>query len=92
LQKEGFQSIPMWSLTGPQGDDWYQGKVGFLINSDHSILIESRLTQIKDGDMGLDDIVITNGYCPTFPVFAEIPDGYTTAPPAVTSRMYVHHN
>ena len=87
LQKEGFQPIPMWSLTGPQGDDWFQGKVGFVMNSDHSILIESRLTTTKDGDSALDDIVIRNGYCPTFPAYAGLSDGYTTATPAITSKM-----
>ena len=89
LQKEGSIPIKMWTLTGSQPDDWFQGKVGYTIDGDHSILIESRLTEVKDGDMGLDDISITPGSCPTFPAYAIPTDGLTTTAPPVTTPQFV---
>ncbi|CAF4487647.1 unnamed protein product, partial [Rotaria magnacalcarata] len=55
LQKEGFQPIPMWTLSGHQDDNWFQGKVGFVVDSDHSLLIEAKITQTDEGDIGIDD-------------------------------------
>ncbi|CAF4316883.1 unnamed protein product, partial [Rotaria magnacalcarata] len=63
------------------------GKVGFVVDSDHSLLIEAKITQTDEGDIGIDDLLITNGYCPTFPVFATPPDAYTTTRPAVTTGI-----
>ncbi len=89
LQKEGFQPIAMWTLAGEQDDAWFQGKAGFMVNSDHSLLIEAKLTQSEDGDIGIDDISITNGYCPLLPAFAVPEDGLTTPPTAITPAMLV---
>lgn len=88
LQKEGFQPIPMWSLSGQQEDDWFQGKVGFVVDSDHSLLIEAKITSNDEGDIGLDDFSIINGYCPTYPSFA-IPANGLTTPTMTTMRMLV---
>ncbi|CAF4982028.1 unnamed protein product, partial [Rotaria magnacalcarata] len=49
---------------GHQDDNWFQGKVGFVVDSDHSLLIEAKITQTDEGDIGIDDLLITNGYCP----------------------------
>ncbi|CAF3623338.1 unnamed protein product [Rotaria sp. Silwood1] len=87
LQKEGFQPIPMWTLSGQQQDDWFQGKVGFIVNSDHSILIEAKINQNDEGDIGIDDLSITNGYCPTYPAYAVPPNSLTTVQPVVTTGV-----
>ncbi|CAF0847412.1 unnamed protein product, partial [Rotaria sordida] len=88
LQKEGFQPIPMWSLSGLQDDDWFQGKVGFIVNSDHSILIEGKITQNDEGDIAIDDLSITNGYCPLFPSYATPADSLTTTMrPVITTGI-----
>jgi hypothetical protein len=79
----------MWTLTGEQDDDWFLGTAGFAIDSDHSILIEAKIRQNGEGDIGIDDISITNGYCPTSPTFAVPEGGLTTATPAMTSKMFV---
>ena len=52
----------MWTLSGEQADDWFEGKVGFVVDSDHSLLIEAKITQNDEGDIGIDDILITNEY------------------------------
>lgn len=87
LQLEGFQPLAMWTLVGEQEDDWLQGKVGFAVGSDHSILFEARIMDLDDGDIAIDDIAITNGYCNTLPVYA-VPDSglTTTATPATTPK------
>ena len=77
----------MWTLTGQQYDGWLQGRVGFSVNGDHSLLIESRLTATRDGSMGLDDISIQNGYCPTNPPLAIPIDQYQTTATPMTTRM-----
>ncbi len=89
LQKEGFQPIAMWTLAREQDDAWFQGKAGFSVNSDHSILIEAKLTQSADGDIGIDDISITNGYCPLLPAFAAPEGGLTTPSTVMTTAMLV---
>lgn len=75
---EGFQPIAMWTLTGEQEDDWLQGRVGYIINFPHSILFEAKILKNIEGDIALDDIVIVNGYCQTYPVYASPTDGFTT--------------
>ncbi|CAF4619611.1 unnamed protein product, partial [Rotaria sp. Silwood2] len=87
LQKEGFQPIAMWTLSGHQDDFWFQGKVGFIVNSDHSILIEGKITDNDEGDIAIDDLSITNGYCPIYPMFAIPADGLTTSKPVVTTGI-----
>ncbi|CAM4935869.1 unnamed protein product [Rotaria socialis] len=88
-KKEGFQPIPMWTLSGQQDDNWFEGKVGFVVDLDHSLLIEAKITQNDEGDIGIDDLLITNSYCPTFPAFATPPDAYTTMQPAVTTGITI---
>ncbi|CAF1671842.1 unnamed protein product [Rotaria magnacalcarata] len=51
---------------------------------DHSLLIEAKITQNDEDDIGTDDLLITNGYCPRFPAYATPPDAYTTTRPTVT--------
>ncbi|CAF0853287.1 unnamed protein product [Didymodactylos carnosus] len=88
LQKEGYQPMSIWTLSGEQEDNWLQGKVGFVMNSEHSIIIEAKVTsESGDGNIGIDDISITNGYCPTFPAYATPADALTTATPAITTMM-----
>ncbi|CAF1276484.1 unnamed protein product [Adineta steineri] len=78
LQMEGFQPLPIWTLTDEQEDAWFQGKVGFVANNEHSILIEGKITQYGEGGIGLDDISITNGYCTLLPQHAVPESGLTT--------------
>ncbi|CAF1538469.1 unnamed protein product, partial [Adineta steineri] len=91
LQMEGFQPLPMWTLAGEQDDDWFQGKVGFSVSADHSILIEGRITQYEEGDIGLDDISITNGYCTLLPSFAAPENGLTTTAAPITTVTTPSH-
>ncbi len=88
LQIEGSPPIPIWTLSGGQDDDWYQGKAGFIENMDHSLLIEAKITSNDEGDIAVDDITITNGYCPTYPAFA-IPSGGLTTTTVITTPMLV---
>jgi hypothetical protein len=88
LQREGVQPIAMWALRGEQNDEWLQGKVGFIIASDYSILIEGKITGDDEGDIALDDISITNGNCPLYPAYAAS-EGTTTTIPATTTRALV---
>ncbi|UJR31098.1 hypothetical protein I4U23_018606, partial [Adineta vaga] len=87
LQLEGFQPLAMWTLEGEQDDDWFQGKVGFAVSSDHSVLIEARVTLNNHGDIGLDDISIKNGYCNTLPPYAIPQDGLSTASTSPTTKV-----
>ena len=87
LQLEGFQPLAMWTLAGEQQDDWLQAKVGFAVNSDHSLLLEAKIVELNDGDIGIDDVSITNGYCNTLPPFAVPQDGFTTVPTPATTKV-----
>ena len=78
VQSEGSPPIAIWSLSGEQPDSWWQGKAGFTIHSDHSLLIEAKIVSLEEGDIAIDDISITNGACPTYPSFAIPPEGLTT--------------
>jgi hypothetical protein len=55
---------------------------------DHSLLIEAKITSNDEGDIAVDDITITNGYCPTYPAFA-IPSGGLTTTTVITTPMLV---
>ena len=35
----------IWTMAGDQGDAWHQGKVGFRMDAEHSIVIEATVTQ-----------------------------------------------
>ena len=89
LQVDGLKPVPMWTMIGEQDDDWLQGRVGFAVDASLSILIEARITATEDGDMGLDDIQIINGYCPTFPAFAVPSSGLTTPVAPITTPTSV---
>ncbi len=89
MQKEGFQPLSMWTLGGHQDDEWFQGKTGFIMTSDYSILIEAKITENDEGDIAIDDISITNGYCQTFPAYAVPENGFTTEVPSVTPAVLV---
>ena len=81
----------MWTLSGEQTDDWLQGRVGILLNSFHSILIEGKITRNDEGDIGIDDISITNGYCQISPILATPNTGLTTPRPLTTIGMLVEN-
>jgi hypothetical protein len=79
----------MWTLFGEQADEWLQSKVGFIVNSDHLILIEAKIAHPEEGDVAIDDIAITNGYCITQPTFAQPDSGPTTPTTVPTTQMFV---
>ena len=84
-----MKSVPMWTLQDEQDDDWFQARVGFAADASLSILIEARITSTEEGDIGLDDIQIINGYCPTFPAFAVPSNGLTTPMAPITTPTSV---
>lgn len=88
VQIEGSPPLAIWSLSGEQPDGWWQGKAGFTIHADHSLLFEAKITSLAEGDIALDDISITNGACPTFPPSA-IPIGGLTTTTIITTPMLV---
>lgn len=89
---EGFQPLAIWSLAGEQDDDWFQGKVGFSVSADHSLLIEAKVTQNDEGDIAVDDISMTNGYCTLLPPFATPESGLTTTAAPVTTKVSVENS
>ena len=88
VQIEGSPPLAIWSLSGEQPDAWWDGKAGFTVHSDHSLLIEAKITSLAEGDIALDDITITNGACPTFPPSAIPLEGLTTTT-VITTPMLV---
>lgn len=88
LQRDGSIPILMWSISGEQPDQWHQGKVGFIIHDDHTILIEAKITSNEEGDIAIDDITMYYGYCPTLPFEAIPSDGLTTTT-VITTPMFV---
>lgn len=78
----------MWSISGEQEDFWHQGKVGFVVHNDHSLLIEAKITSNEEGDIAIDDIAILNGYCPTYPSNA-VPSGGLTTTTVITTPLFV---
>jgi hypothetical protein len=88
LQHEGSPPIAMWTLSGEQPDNWFQGKAGFTAHSDHSLLIEAKITSNEEGDIAIDDVSITNGACPVYPSYA-IPSGGLTTTTTITTPMLV---
>jgi hypothetical protein len=87
LQNEGFPPVAIWTLSGKQPDDWFQGKAGFILHSDHSLLFEAKITSNDEGDIAIDDIAITNVYCATLPSYAIPGSGLTTT--TTTTTMLV---
>ncbi|CAF2834605.1 unnamed protein product [Rotaria sp. Silwood2] len=85
LQQEGFRRIPMWTLSGEQINDWLQGKVGFVVNSDHSILIEATIAKENETDIAIDDISIVNGYCTIYPILAQPNTSFTISTQRTTT-------
>lgn len=78
LQNEGSPPLLAWTISGEQPDRWHQGKVGFVVHNDHSILIEAKITSNEEGDIAVDDITVLNEYCPTYPSTSIPSDGLTT--------------
>ncbi|CAF4987055.1 unnamed protein product, partial [Rotaria sp. Silwood1] len=85
LQQEGFRRIPIWTLSGEQINDWLQGKVGFVVNSDHSILIEATIAKGNESDIAIDDISIVNGYCTIYPILAQPNTSFTISTQRTTT-------
>lgn len=52
----GTTNALMWSLTGQQGDKWFQAKVGIKSTRSFTILIEGIRGMGIAGDIAVDDI------------------------------------
>ncbi|XP_077978860.1 MAM and LDL-receptor class A domain-containing protein 1-like [Glandiceps talaboti] len=69
-QVSGSTTTMLWSLAGNQGNAWNLARVGVKQYQDYQLIITSRRKGNK-GDIGVDDIVISEGYCTGMP--AQVP-------------------
>nr|CAB3263601.1 MAM and LDL-receptor class A domain-containing protein 1-like [Phallusia mammillata] len=62
--------IAIWSKHGSQGNDWILGRTSILSTEAFQIVFEGSRGDDYHGDIALDDVVITDGFCdqPVCPV------------------------
>ncbi|CAF0741650.1 unnamed protein product, partial [Brachionus calyciflorus] len=59
----------VWSKKGNQGNKWLTGKLNLNLAEDYTIIFEGVAGNGAYGDISLDDLSITNGYCQTNDLF-----------------------
>ncbi|XP_052285283.1 properdin-like isoform X2 [Dreissena polymorpha] len=72
----------VWSLTGDQGNSWKEGQVPLNSNQSYSILLSGVIGNGYQGDIAVDDINVSVGYCEVKPSSASRTDvkNTTTTP------------
>lgn len=60
---KGTNITVIWELSGDQGNKWLSGQLPFYSSVDYILLLEAVHGGGYKGDMGLDDISLTNGQC-----------------------------
>lgn len=59
----------IWSLTGEAGNSWYQAEVPVSSANPFKIVIIAKIGKNNLGDIGVDDISLTPGSCPSMYIF-----------------------
>ncbi|XP_077978885.1 MAM and LDL-receptor class A domain-containing protein 1-like [Glandiceps talaboti] len=54
----------LWTLFSDQGDEWINGQVGIHQYEDYQLVLNATRGQGTRGDISVDDISVTTGYCP----------------------------
>ncbi|CAG0907165.1 unnamed protein product, partial [Darwinula stevensoni] len=65
----------LWTMSGPQGNTWYQSQVPIASTSDFRILFEATVGRNGLGDIAIDDISFSKDVCPTSPQEASLAKG-----------------
>ncbi|XP_052261543.1 MAM and LDL-receptor class A domain-containing protein 1-like [Dreissena polymorpha] len=60
----------VWSLTGAQGSTWMEGQVPLSSNHSYSMLISGIVGDGYQGDIAIDDVSVSPGYCDVKPSIA----------------------
>ncbi|KAH3881747.1 hypothetical protein DPMN_005674 [Dreissena polymorpha] len=60
----------VWSLTGAQGSTWMKGQVPLSSNRNYSVLISGIVGNGYQGDIAIDDVSVSPGYCDVKPSIA----------------------
>ncbi|XP_052232683.1 uncharacterized protein LOC127845671 [Dreissena polymorpha] len=78
----GLPGKLVWSLTGDQGNSWKEGQVPLNSNQSYSILLSGVIGNGFQGDIAVDDINLSVGYCEVKPSSASRTDvtNTTTTP------------
>ncbi|XP_052247429.1 MAM and LDL-receptor class A domain-containing protein 1-like [Dreissena polymorpha] len=78
----GLPGKVVWSLTGDQGNSWKEGQVPLNSNQSYSILLSGVIGNGYQGDIAVDDINVSVGYCEVKPSSASRTDvtNTTTTP------------
>ncbi|XP_052285147.1 SCO-spondin-like isoform X5 [Dreissena polymorpha] len=72
-----YGSLPgnlVWSLTGEQGSTWMEGQVPLRSNHSYSMLISGIVGNGYQGDIAIDDVSVSAGYCEVKPSIASRTD------------------
>nr|XP_026692074.1 uncharacterized protein LOC104266090 isoform X2 [Ciona intestinalis] len=54
---------PVWTKSGPQGNDWFLGRVSIVSATSFQVVFEGVRGDDYHGDIALDDVVINDGHC-----------------------------
>lgn len=63
IQRNGSTARNIWSRTGNQQNIWRHGQVNLYMYGQYKVLIEGVRGTGYQGDIAIDDVVITNGRC-----------------------------
>ncbi|XP_006823085.1 MAM domain-containing glycosylphosphatidylinositol anchor protein 2-like, partial [Saccoglossus kowalevskii] len=55
--------IDLWTMSGNQGNQWMPGRVGFYQTQDYYLIFNATRGNGPSGDICIDDITMTRGYC-----------------------------
>eukprot|EP00795_Rhopilema_esculentum_P012712 gene12712-3431_t len=81
LMTQNGTKIPVWSLTGQQGNNWMYGQAPIRSNVDYQMIFEGVRGNGFQGDIALDDIEFTNFACGNLPANS-VPVAPTTKAPS----------
>lgn len=64
LKTHGNLGTPVWVKSGTQGNTWLPASVNLAVSSSAQVVFEAVRGTDYRGDIGLDDIRVTDGKCP----------------------------
>lgn len=67
MRQSADAETELWSLSGPAGNQWYQGQVPVPADSEFRLILVAEVGAVGLGDIAIDDVSLTEGVCPLLP-------------------------
>ncbi|XP_076343697.1 MAM and LDL-receptor class A domain-containing protein 1-like [Tachypleus tridentatus] len=75
-QSQGTSEVsPIWEISGPSGNRWYEARVPVSSPKPFQLIFEATVGKNYLGDIAIDNITFRPGTCPIFPQTASLTSG-----------------